>query len=399
MNETIYDARLGAGPNRFDEEALDRASSPPDEATEFIEALEERDRVRRELKAKDLLLDEEESDDPPASALFDQPDDEEFEADLWLYTESRRPHWRARLRGEPRVYRREVRARAVVGQGAELDADEIEATLREAHRRGLDVLGVAGEVVFSAFPAEGGEAYMQALRLGIPDACWPDASPTPRPWHQADTRDPRPLTWRGLAHVSERRDGGERGLWPLTAQFEMWEDLAVVPEPLGEDLRAGQHALAALMASNGGAGGGRQRPMGVDATGDDVQRKWQALDLEDDAERLLAGEDVPGWHVAWREATGFKSGRPRLDFDGDDHERLRLEVGVSRAQFDASWKRRDRIARTVAELAERRRVARAVIAYADGGRKQDGRVKLVCGAYDTSRKQLKDMRAELAVGR
>jgi len=211
--------------------------------------------------------------------------------------------------------------------------------------------------------------------------------------------------------LPEKRGDG----WPFEPRREEWWDVAVVPLlPGTAELTTEQREIGELLASERNSGRrahdnpthwqdteGEHR----DASGSlysfllkpapaGSARKFGDLDEESRYEKLARGGDVLGWHVAWREPTGFPPGRPGLEFAEDDLDAARRALGYSRAMYDAVAKRRTRGPLTVAERAERVRLARAVAAYLDAGRRQDGRMRLLEKAYGTNRVTLGRLRDE-----
>lgn len=227
--------------------------------------------------------------------------------------------------------------------------------------------------------------------------------------------------------LGDRGNKPVRG-WPFQPLREEWWEVAVVPllPGMADDLTAGQRKIEELMEGERNYGRashladgrnwqdehGKQDDMSgsldwlVQSDNPDpgvVERRNRAkaqrsrfstLDNESVYEKLARGGDVPGWHIAWRESTGFPSGRPRLNFTPGHHDAARHAIGFSPALFDAVAKRRTRAPLTVAERAERARLARALAAYLDAGRRQDGRMRLLEEAYATSRAMLVKLRAE-----
>jgi hypothetical protein len=214
--------------------------------------------------------------------------------------------------------------------------------------------------------------------------------------------------------------------WKFKPRREEWWDVAVVPLlPGAADLTTEQREMSELLTGERNYGRASRNPDDAriwkdrhepqdDASGsldsllrgedpDLAERRTRAkaqrhrfsnLDHESIYEKLARGGDVQGWHVAWREPTGFPMGRPRLRFTPVHHDAARHAVGFSCAMFDVVAKRRTRAPLTVAERAERARLARAVAAYLDAGRRQDGRMRLLEEAYGTSRAMLVNLRAE-----
>jgi hypothetical protein len=125
------------------------------------------------------------------------------------------------------------------------------------------------------------------------------------------------------------------------------------------------------------------------------REKFRTLDNESEMEVFAksGNEDMYGWHVPWRERTGFDPGRRALEFTPKDHERVLHELGFSRETIAAINGRKSRKPRTVREEADKRRLERAIFDFLEGGQKQDGRWKLLEEATGLNRDRLSKLRS------
>lgn len=176
----------------------------------------------------------------------------------------------------------------------------------------------------------------------------------------------------------------------LRARVEAWraaqtepapeDDEADLAELMEEPAGGPQHGRKAPEGAFGYRGDGSMRvegasfDTGIADDGLSFRSRLRRTELGNtDAQRFRHGGDVQGWHLAWREPTGFPTGRPRavgseattpaalaavrrlVGWDFDDFERV---AGGSRRQRDAD--ERLRLARDVARIAARARGGGAV---------------------------------------
>src|SRR5581483_7313964 len=108
---------------------------------------------------------------------------------------------------------------------------------------------------------------------------------------------------------------------------------------------------------------------------------WEELDTSDLAR--LAADDVPGWHVPWREPTGFPAGRPRVPVD----ELETIKAGLLDVVGPVEWVRsltRHGGRLTGPALESRRELERRLAAVLHDGRRR-GTIKALEELYGLSR--------------